>query len=426
MTEGKPDNKINIQEEWERRVKEIVDAPEIMIKATGYYLQSAILGEFFTNPSLPIGSQRPNLWFILSSIPARMRRSTVQRTTYDSIKHIIGNEEAANMVVEEGSPEGITDAISQLTGASCTIQSTEFGAVLIKARNGSGYEFGTLSLLSKLYYGEGGKQSLSQRGGKDGSRILPEGLYVTMLTGLQEPKNYFTISMLEQGLLRRLLVVYVSKNDRWKPPINQIRAKIDLSDIEDELRKRRGYLKDKTVYFMFDTEAERKVNDFAKECDKAIDSNKLDNLTLYKASMWEHLAKLSTINAINRWQILEDGQSPVMEVRLEDVNKAETFLNEVMKNFDPIIENLGVRDETERSHETTLNKIFWKIYGAGDEGITADRLGRTFSGMLREELSKYTETLVMQGRIQVVAADKKRRGRPASCFMAKEFVPNEA
>ena len=304
MSEDEPNNKINIQEEWERRVKEIVDAPEIMIKATGYYLQSSTLGEFFINPSMPIGAQKPNLWFVLSSIPARMRRSTVQRITYDSVKHIIGKEEAENMIIEEGSPEGIMDAVSALTGTSCTIQSTEFGAVLMKAKSGSGYEFGTLSLLSKLYYGEGGKQSLSQRGGKDGSRILPEGLYVTMLTGLQEPKNYFTTSMLDQGLLRRLLVVYVPKNTRWQPPINQIRAKFDLSDIEDELRKRREYLNGKKVYFMFDTDAEKKVNNFSKKCDKAIDNNKLDYLTLYKASMWEHLAKLSTVNAINRWKYL--------------------------------------------------------------------------------------------------------------------------
>ena len=111
-------------------------------------------------------------------------------------------------------------------------------------------------------------------------------------------------------------------------------------------------------------------------------------------------------------EIFEDEtekNSPLMEVLLEDVNKAEKFLNEVMENFDPVIENLGVHDETERSHETTLNKIFWKIYGTGNEGIAADRLGRTFSGMLREDLSKYTETLVMQGRIKVVVLRKKVR-----------------
>ncbi|MEM2506794.1 MAG: DUF3987 domain-containing protein [Nitrososphaeria archaeon] len=409
---------MDVIEEWKKRLCEYTDAPELMIEATAYYLISATLGEFFKNPLVPIGSERPNLWIVLSSIPARMRRSTIQRLTYKTFKDVMGKE-AEKMVIEEGTPEGILDAINELEGKSCTIQSTEFGGILTRMRT-KDYEIGVSSLLSKLYYGEGGKQSLSKRGGKEGTRFLPEGLYVTMLTGLQEPKLYFTPEMLAQGLLRRLIVVYVPKADRWKPPIDQLRQNFNMQDIVQELRNRRIKLEGRHIDYLFTPDAEDKINSFAKEMDRELDRNQ-DNVTLYKASMWEHLAKISAIHAINRFEIYFETAPPLLSVKLDDVDKAKLFLNQVIKNFEPVIEELGVTDVTDRSHKPILEKIFRKIRTAGSEGITLDQLGRTFSGYTREELSRYLETLRMQDRIVIKLKERKGPGRPSQVIVAKEF-----
>ncbi len=55
-------------------VKEYCDAPETFIRAGGYSLISSLQGRFATVVGVPF-SGRPNPWFIISSIPARMRRS---------------------------------------------------------------------------------------------------------------------------------------------------------------------------------------------------------------------------------------------------------------------------------------------------------------------------------------------------------------
>jgi len=156
----------NIINEYTKLVMKTCDAPEIFIRASAYYIVSATLGEFFINRLVPKGSRRPNVWIVLSSIPGRTRRSTVQREAYDTFKAVVGKENAKQMVIESGTPEGIMDAIEEEPDSPYTIQSTEWGTVMGDMKRSDHYSHGVSSLLSKLYYGEGGRQSLSQRGGK--------------------------------------------------------------------------------------------------------------------------------------------------------------------------------------------------------------------------------------------------------------------
>jgi hypothetical protein len=83
-------------EEYNSRVSEYTDAPEVFIQGSFYYLVSATQGEFYQNPMTPPGAQRPNEFIMFSSIPGRTRRSTVQRLAYKMYKDVIGDDALAS------------------------------------------------------------------------------------------------------------------------------------------------------------------------------------------------------------------------------------------------------------------------------------------------------------------------------------------
>ncbi len=61
-------------------VRPYCDSPDCFIEAGGYYIMSTLLGRFFRCTQMPQRG-KPNTWIILSSIPGRMRRSTIQHYT---------------------------------------------------------------------------------------------------------------------------------------------------------------------------------------------------------------------------------------------------------------------------------------------------------------------------------------------------------
>ena len=400
---------------------EYTDAPKNFIQASAYYIVSATLGEFYVNKLVPFGSQRPNLWIVLSSIPGRMRRSTVQRLAYISYRRIIGTDYFHDMIIEEGTPEGIMDAIGDQPSASYTIQSTEWGAVMERMSKGN-YQYGVASLLSKLYYGEGGRQSLSRRGGKKKDRIIPEGLYVTMFAGLQEAYYYFTTEMLNQGLLRRLLIVYQKKADRWKAPIDQLRQTFHIDDLTNSLKKERirlvkqGY---RTNVILL-PDAEVKINDFSRQLDKKLDDEQ-DNVALYRQTLWEHLLKLATVNAIPRGGRIVAGQ-PTLNVTIKDVDKAGKFLKDIEMGMQTIIEGLGEQEEPLRTQKTAERRTYRYIRQAGKDGIGMDNLGKKFPGVPRVKIVQFIENLRGQGKIHIRYLERKGPGRPPRIFVASEFV----
>ena len=397
-----------------KKFMDYTDAPEVFIRGAAYYIISATLGSYFRNSFVPLGCQRPNVWIVLSSIPARTRRSTVQRLSYSIFKDVVGGEQANNMTIEDGTPEGIMDAICEFESESYTIQSTEFGSILSKMRRRE-YSIGISSLLSKLYYGEGGKQNLSTRGGKEGLRVLPENRYVTMLTGLQEPQLYFTPEMLHQGLLRRLLVIYVDSADRWKPPIDSLRERFNCEDIVNSLRlKREGFEKfEKKIPVILVDEAEEKINAFSKELDATLDE-KRDDLSIYRQSLWEHELKLATLHAIAS----SDPVAGSLLVSVDDVERAEKFLELNYFGMERVIESLGMEDEIVRTSTSMLRKIYRRIEEAGPDGLALDELGKRFSGLKRRQLGEYLETLVVQNKIYYENITTGKPGRPKQILKA--------
>jgi hypothetical protein len=403
---------------------EYTDAPENFIRASAYYVVSATLGEFYVNRLVPFGAQRPNLWMILSSIPGRMRRSTVQRLAYISYKKIIGADFFPDMIIEEGTPEGIMDAIGQEPKSSYTIQSTEFGSVMERMSKGN-YQYGVSALLSKLYYGESGRQSLSRRGGKKKDRLLPPGLYVTLFAGLQEAYHYFTIEMLNQGLLRRLLVIYEEKANRWRPPIDQLRQSFYLDNLTNPLKKERQKLVRKLgtnqkISVILLPDAEDKINSYSKKLDRVLDTEQ-DNVALYKQTLWEHLLKLSTVSAIPRGGKVIGGR-PVLNVTMDDVNKASDFLKGIESGMQIIIENLGEMEEPLRTQKTAERRTYRYIRQAGENGIGMNDLGKKFPGVPRAKVTQFVDNLRSQGKIQIKHIEPKGPGRPPRILIASEYI----
>jgi hypothetical protein len=428
-------------------VERHVDAPEIFIRASAYWVISALLGRYFRCPQLPHLSARPNLWFVLSSIPGAMRRSTVQslaehvyRRAY--IGYLVEHERMErrkaeaivdDSLIEEGTPEGIIDHIEATQLDSYAIVSTEFGAVLKRALTRE-YELGVLSLFAKLYYGEGGSMCLSRRGERAGVRRLRRGLFVTMLAGMQEAREYVTPNVITQGLLRRLILCYIDprSHDRWLPPIGPEREWMmsELEHLAHEIKERMISLAKvcgqsvgatPLINTFLTPSVKEKVVEYAKELDMAVRKDPND-INIYKQSLWEHLAKLAIVHAIAKGRLDNIGNELILNVREEDLVEACNVLNEAVKNVEAVVSSLGEREEPIKTSKALIERVYQAIVRAGPEGIRRTRLYRQFAdvGLKSRELDEIIVTLMNAGRVKTRV--EETGGRPAVVYIADVYV----
>lgn len=425
-------------------VKEYLDAPENFIVASAYHIVSVLLGRFFKCPYIPGGSHgaRPNIWFIIASIPGRTRRSTVahymnytfgkslekyfQRTLNVSEK--ASKDLVLDSIIEEGTPEGIMDHINATDFNVYSIMSTEFGSVLLRMGT-KDYEMGVSSLFSKIYYGEGGSMLLSQRN-KDagGKRFLKSGIYATMFCGMQEPHLYLTPNMSRQGLLRRILLIYCEPKDikRWMPPVDDERESIygelwGLSEVllermlkyQKEASKISPYLLDIT----FQPTAMDVINEYAKKTDKALE-HEITNLNIYQQSFWEHLAKLAMLNCISRDGMTVRQGRVVAFVTLDDVRRAQEYMDRATKYSSDIISNLGSLDEPIKTSKDALGRIYQIIASSGDAGISQSQLYRK-AHMKSTELTVLLNTLILSEKV-IKVQEVSSGGAPPIVYRVKE------
>jgi DNA-binding Xre family transcriptional regulator len=416
-------------------VSKFLDAPLVFIEASAYWIVSSLLGRFFKCLLLPPLSARPNLWFALSSIPGALRRSTVQEYAkrvyrkayiqylkeYKNMDEAKARETVINSLIEEGTPEGIIDHIESSNLETYAIVSSEFGSVLKRSRERD-YEAGVLSLLSKMYYGEGGLMHLSQRGGRPGKRELREGLYVTMLAGMQEPKHYITPDMIRQGLMRRIIICFVDsgEHERWIPPID-----LDRRMAEDKLDELAQEIKNMMVEYskiceenlkMFQSPlidvfllppVKEEINDYERKLDLTVRVNPND-VNIYKQSLWEHLTKLAIVHAISRGELTKLAEGEVMNVRLEDLREAKRFLEETVKHIDEVISSLGEREEPIKTVKTLADRVYNIIASGGEKGTSGGEKGmkrseayrRLGGNISRRDFDEAIEVLLETERIR--------------------------
>ena len=431
---------MNLIDDYVEIVKRYSDAPRVFVEASAYHNVSALLGRFFRSTNFAGGGDtRPNVWIIISSIPGRTRRSTVAKYSTWVYEKVLRNFfmdtfglardkaffKATSTIIEEGTPEGITDHVEETEMKAFTIQSTEFGSVLQKM-SAKDYQLGIATILSKMYSGEGGTMMLSGRNkDKPDSRIrtLPKGLYVTMFCGMQEPSLYITPDMARQGLLRRIIICYCTPEDidDWREPLSIGRDNVftELRELIDEFKERMVQYRDWSqkrrpyqINASFVPKAMDYINGYAKKDDSKLkEESNLYNV--YRQSYWEHLAKLSILRSIARDGVKVLGGEHQAVIMLDDVKKAKKFLDESTKHSKEIIFNLGRRDEPLKSSRDPLDRVYQLIKETGKTGIKRSELYRKVN-MKAGQMNELIRTLEIQEKIATMIPESSGGRIPIS------------
>ncbi len=417
-------------------IREFTDAPDIFLQSNAYHMISTTLGQFFKIYDSHI--ERPNLWFILSSIPGRTRRSTVISYNeqlisraftrfYEEIENI-SRREAYNKYglsrIVDGSAEGIADKVMEGENQGVNIFNIcnpEIGDVLRKISKEYGGSTGVDTLLSRLYYGEGYHADFSSRTRNPGPRTFSKGKYVTMFSSMQEPGYYLNKTMSRQGLLRRFLLVYVDAKDlsmdSWKSPfvnnLHEYQKKLDdylesqLLPIMLEYHEAwKNYNENKPhnsyIPVKIDKEVLKKIGKIAYEVDKKIIEDDSD-YHIYQQTQWESLTKMTVVSAIARNPLKGDNEQNMWCTFAyeEDFQRAKDILDVIGKHTEQILEDLGTQ-EIKLKRDKGLDRVYKQILKAGKNGIKRSALLNNLFGIKAKELDEYIETLAQAGKIKTL------------------------
>ena len=430
----------NLVDEIAAKLAKLTDAPTVFLEAASYWLVSSLLGKF-TEFGEGVGGLRwPNLWVILSSAPGLTRRSTVLSLamkiyrqallTYLKAKSPLADEEevieAINAhIIETGTPEGIIDHIEATPGREFVIISAEFGRILeqITSRGPHAhYTAGTDVLLSKLYYGEPAIQDLSARKGKKQRRYLRPGIYATLLASMQEPWLYIRSQHIRQGLLRRMLLIYVPEeaHDRWLPPIRPELVNKDailqelaemLADAMLRLEEARKRERSPYVPLVATQEAVEALNTIAHEADERARQEPTD-LNLYRQNEWEVITKLAMLRAIGRWAVA--GEVSYIIITPEDVREAQAFYARATQYLRDVFARLGVSFNPRSLGDELLRYVYDLIKEAGSRGLLRSELLR------KSRLPAWLldAVLAQLGKAVQRVVERKELGRPVIRYVA--------
>lgn len=423
---------MNLIDEYVEIVSKYIDSPEIFIKATGCWLISATLGRFVKIPHLPQKYPRPNLYVALASPPLFMRRSTlatIAKSIYRKAYARFLKEEPDSQTykeinerfIEEFTIEGICDHIEATGHEDYVLYSNEFGMVLKRTK--SKHLAGMLSVMSKLHDGLPHTQTLSQRGGKTGTRYIPEGLYVTMLVEMQEPKQYLDKLMLSQGFLRRLILFPQKYEDidlhRYKPLLSVERLGMwrDFEkfsvEVSNRMKEISNFVKlnEKEIEIEFSsTDIIDYINKYDKDLRRYAKSSK-DPKSIYYGALPIFLTKLCVIYALadvdnKPVEIAGEYKINVSERHLTSASK---IIKDILSRIKEVLEEI-VLEEKEEPIKSQIN-VFEKIKQIiGERGINMSKLMQRLN-IKKSELKPILETMFERDELFVVK--HRTSGRPA-------------
>lgn len=461
---------LNFVDEFSKLLTTYIDTPKIFADAAAFALTSTLIGPYFESHWVPHGTC--NLFIVLSSIPGRTRRSTIQSAvehvykrvkkrqmidTFRRDKKFEGasdeelNEAAEKFVldtiIEEGTVEGLTDHIQDTPSKTFFIASKEFGEVFERIFRKGGYEQGVALIYSRLYYGEGSSVFLSGRKkGAKTHRTIPNGLYVTMLCGMQEFKLYVTEEAIRQGLARRLLIVYVQKSQEWLPPISEKRKNFneELNKFADrlydyiqhiqralkhnqsivfeanEMRAEENQLKiPETIDIIIRADVEDAINKFDKEMTSLLDENPtLENIALQ--SGWEHLFRLAACYEIAKpnclHQLSSDEPYEVI-LQSDSYERARKFLDIIRSNTIGKIDSILDKKIQPRQIEDPVKRLYSIIKQHMPNGASRTQLLQR-TQWESEDLDKCVFRLLELE--EIVIENQPTKGRPKSIFKIKQ------
>lgn len=442
---------MNLIEEYVSILSKITDTPDLFLKAAGYYLISTLCGRNVYSKWTPkregISS---NEWFLISGKPAITRRSTVIDHTLDVFRNVytrvlqqVGNiiieadsyttelqvaqSIAKATVIERATPEGLSDHIGE-TVEQCkiyTLATGEWGTIIQQIR-AKDYMSGYLGLLSKMYYGEGDiMYKAKSHSGAVQKREIPKGLYVTAFFGMQDPTMYLDSSFIEQGLLRRIILIHIKPEEKGKflNPLDQRRedAFDDLKKFEDKIYPHAlEYNSIGDIYTDIPFPIISKINEYSKQLEDQYIKDQ-SSFNLYKQNFWEHLLKLTIINAIASRNPYKNYENKV-EVKWSDYQNAYSFLSEVLQRAESTISSIATtyRERDYVTAQGILEQIESLIAEAGEKGVIVSLLlNKTY--MFDSDLKGIILTLLKQEKIIVTQTSEIT---PQFCFYLKKFENN--
>lgn len=415
----------NFIERYLSLVKEYSDVPYIFARASAYHIISTLLGQYVRCPLLPSALNKPRVWFIISSLPGLMRRSTIHdldklviKSALQEFYNLKGDKRSEediqkdiqDMFIETGSSEGIIDHIENTKLSVYTLMSAEFGVTLDEMRT-KDYQSGVTGLLNKLYYGEEGSVYLSQRGGKKGERRIPPNIYATMFASMQEADQYLNDRIIKSGLIRRIMICYVSKDDlkddEWKEPLpkddtsrDRIRENLmslgkEIAPLMVELDKMREPTTNSSIDTILPDQVRVAINEYAKKVEFRARKDP-NNVNLYEQTFWEHLTSLMILEALSKGIISK--QQRLLRVSQDDLARASEFLDRIEVGAKNIIEKIGVKKEPARTYEEPIERVYRIILEAGSKGIERTTLNNKCK-LYKDERNKIIEELEDEGRI---------------------------
>lgn len=460
------DDLLDLIEKYFSIIKPVCDAPDSFIIGSALSVVSDLLGRFFTAHQMPYSSRGglPVFWYIMASIPGRMRRSSVaryadyirkkaliqfyQKTSYrptkykpqewneltEDEKNQVYEQIYADTTLEEGSPEGIADAIQyayeEWNINVFRILSTEFGPVLKRA-SGNGYENGALTLLSKLRYGESGRVNLSRRRGQEGVRMIPEGLYVLLFAGMQEPWNYIDEAYIRQGTARRILIDHKESNPNWIPPLSENRDQVwdkldqlsdQISDLMTEYHEKAQASSD-SIGVIFLPEVVERVNQLARGLDERLDSDASD-VNIFRQSMWEHVVQIAMLKKISTGDLHSVGAVDILNVSSDELSWAMQFVRPIWETAETIVDSLGVKEVSVPSYRRLHERILRYLRRASSSGMSRTDLNRSLGNIRAGDLNEAIDSL--KARNLVIMRRVNEPGSPHVRYWMTEFSPEES
>lgn len=437
---------MNLIEQYVEIQKRITDSPDLFLKAAGYYLISTLCGR---NVHIKWTPKREgvssNEWFLISGKPAITHRSTIIDATLDVFKNVytrvlqqtgniiietdsyttelqVAQSIAKATVIERATPEGLSDHIGENVN-QCkifTLATGEWGTIIEQIR-AKDYMSGYLGLLSKMYYGEGDiMYKAKTHAGSVQKREIPRGLYVTAFFGMQDPTMYLDSSFIEQGLLRRIILIHIKPEEKnnFLNPLDQRREEAfdDLKKFEEKLYPHAlEYNSIGDIYADIPFSVIKKINEYSKKLENEYIKNQ-SSFNLYKQNFWEHLLKLTTINAIAS-RLPYTSHEQMIEIKEHDYQTAFEFLSDILKKAESTISAIATtyREREYVTAQGILEQIQSLIGEAGESGITTSSLlNKTY--MFDGDLKRIIITLMMQQKIVSTQNDASE-----FCFYLKQF-----
>ncbi len=430
-------------------VSRMTDSPMLYVRAAAYFCTSVLFGLHITCPDSRV--ERVNEWFLLSGAPGITRKSTILGIStklcrsmiaeYLKYKFSISDRDAYKtadmMFFESGTTEGISDHLS----VTCEMPeidryafiSAEYGSVL-KSVIAKGYLADLTTFLSKLYYGESTKVLLSHKGKKSENekvRYVPEGLYVCALIGIQDLHLYLDRMFVKQGFIRRFVIIHADprNKDRRFPPVDPTVKVVKI--LFDKLVPNffdmfLNYNESGTILTVLDSDARDAINAFWDNCERYYFNNPEDSYTVYIQSMWEHLYKLSVLEAISRTPDppSDAAGNRIVTIEKEDVMRAINFIEGALRSVETQFAMIDAQPKyTElnvRAGELGLIKRL--VYSSGQNGISKSDLLKN-SGLTVRQLDELVITLLETGEIACYRCNAKQRGRKALMFFNPSYTP---